>query len=92
MAQPPLTISNPETLTQRLDKIDAETTTTARQTNQATSHTARINGHIVTFTVTPPSHSAGRFYGLFRIGDNDDNMRKLSKKKLITKLLEGKAS
>jgi hypothetical protein len=92
MAHPPLTISNPETLAQRLDKIGTETTTKARETNQATTHKARINGYMVTFTVTPPSHSAGRFYGLFRVGTADDNMKKLAKTRLIAKLLDEKAS
>jgi hypothetical protein len=92
MAQPPLTITNPETLAQRLDKINTETTDKAKADNQATSHKIRINGYMVTFTVTPPSHSTGRFYGLFRVGTADDNMKKLAKKKLISKLLEEKAS
>lgn len=92
MAHHPLTITNPETLAQRLDKIDTDTTNNSKETNESKVHKVHINGYVVTFTVTAPQHPAGRFYGLFKIGTSDDTMKKVSKKKLITKLLEGKTS
>jgi hypothetical protein len=82
MSLPPLTIRKPETLDERLIKIESETTKKATETNQKEEFTIKINGHQIEYVVTP-SVNEGRFYRLFYC-----NGKRVSKVNLPKILLE----
>lgn len=63
---PPLTIRKPETLLNRLEKMEAEAAQQAIETNQRATVTVRINGFEVQAAVTP-AINPGRLYRLFYI-------------------------
>lgn len=63
MALPPLTIRKPETLVARLASTEADTVAAAAAGTKAET-TVRINGQVLTVTVTP-SVQPGRVYTLF---------------------------
>jgi hypothetical protein len=65
---PPLNIRKPQTLFNRLEKMEAEAMQEAQNAGilERVHRTARINGATVTFTVTPTVRR-GQFYRYFRI-------------------------
>ena len=63
MALPPLTIRKPETMIARLASTEADTVAAAAAGTKAET-TVRINGQLLTVTVTP-SVQPGRVYTLF---------------------------
>lgn len=65
---PPLNIRKPETLINRLDKMEAEVMKEAQNAAplERVERAVRINGALVTFTATATIRR-GQFYRLFRV-------------------------
>ena len=76
-SMPPLTIRKPETLVNRLEKMEAEAVQQATETNQRATVTVRINGAEVQAAVTP-AVNPGRLYRLFYV-----NGKRVARTRLI---------